>query len=362
MLAASVAAGLGSFALGETDLLRVAIVIVIVCLLTWLTCLLLPARLGTSYHTEPSEAPVNSTVRIGVETRIRRRMLPATLVCHPMAGPGLSTMSHLAVPGHRVRAGIQLDFSTTVHRRGLHTVGPLEVTMRDPLGLVSARYVGRRTTTVLGLPRRYAVHNGWLDTVGVLYAGESAAAENLEGEPDVGVREHRPEDGLRRIHWRTSARTGRLMTRLDHPESDRSAVIAYESRASLHRAETFEATLEVVGSLGTALLEQGWAVRLVDSTGEHHAPAGGWSRASLLRFLALAEAVDGPDAPALPADRAPVLMVTTQAPRRPELTARTIVIPLPGTSGTPEPGVHRLAPGTSAADLLGNPPRTEATL
>lgn len=360
MLAASVAAGIGSFALGETDLLRVAIIIVIVCLLTWLLCVLLPARLRTSFHTEPAEAPVDSVVRLSVDTRVRRPMLPATVVCHLIADPALSTMNHLAVPGRRVRAGIPLGFSTTVLRRGVHTAGPLEVTMRDPLGLVSARYVGTRTTTVLGLPRRYSVDPGWLDTIGVLYAGQSTTSENLEGEPDVGVREHRPEDGQRRIHWRTSARTGRLMTRLDHPESDRTAVVAYESRASLHRAETFEVTLEVVASLAAALLDQGWGVRLVDSVGERHAPGGGWSTGSLMRFLALAEPVDGGDAPALPADRTPVLMVTTQVPRRPELVAQTIVVALPGTPVSKAPAVHTLADGGSAADLLGNPPRIEA--
>ena len=362
MLAAALAAGLGSFALGETDLLRVAIVIVIVCALTWLLALLLPARVRTGYRLDPPEAPVDSHVQVHVDTRITRPMLPATVVCHAIAGPGLSSTNHLAVAGERVRRGIRLDFVTTVRERGIHLVGPLEVTMRDPLGLVSTRYLGPHRSSVLGLPRRHRVHSGWLQTIGILpLASDSSAQEGLEGEPDVGVREHRPEDGLRRIHWRTSARTGRLMTRLDHPESDRTAVIAFESRAAMHRASTFESTLEIVASLGVALLRQGWDLRLIDSAGEHRTAGAGWDAPALLRYLALAEPVERGTAPPLPADRTPVLLVTTDTQQhRPELVAQTILVPFPGTHANLAGGVDALSGGRSVADLLGAPPRAKA--
>ena len=363
MLAASLAAGLGSFALGETDLLRVAIVIVIVCVLTWLCALLLRARMRTSYRPDPSEASVDSIVRVRVDTRITRPMMPAAVVCHTVTGPGLSSTNHLAVPGDRARHGVRLDFTTTVQQRGVHTLGPLEATVRDPLGLVSTRYLGTQSTQILGLPRRHDVHPSWLHAMGSSpLSSDSTLDEGRDGEPDVGVREHRPEDGLRRIHWRTSARTGRLMTRLDHPQSHRTAVVAFESRQSMHRASTFENTLEIVASLGIALLHRGWDLRLVDSAGEHRAPGGGWEEPSLLRFLALAETIEGGTAPPIPADRALPLMVTTDHQQhRPGLMARTIVVPLPGTHARLPAEVDALASGLSVADLLGAPPRTSVT-
>lgn len=359
MLAAALAAGLGSFALGETDLLRVSIVIVVVCVLTWACAFLLGARVRTEFRCEPPEAPVDSTVDVRVQTRITRPLMPAAAVCHVLTPAGLGDTNHFAVPAERLRRGIRLSFGTTVRERGVHTFGPLEVTMRDPLGLVGSRYLGTSHARIVGLPRRFAVHAAWLQTIGVEPLTPSMATEEgVEGEPDAAVREHRPEDGLRRIHWRTSARTGRLMTRLDHPEADKVAVIAYESRAHLHRGDTFERTLEIVASLAAALLRMGWDLRLVDSAGERPAPSGGWDTGALLRFLALTEPVTAGTAPPLPADRTPVLVVTTDLDEhRPEHAAQTIWVPLPGRHAAAPPGVDALTGGVSVAGLLGTPPR-----
>lgn len=361
VLAAALAAGLGSFALGETDLLRVAIVIVVVCLATWLVALALRVRVRSSFHVEPPEAPVGASVRIHAHARIRRPMMPGSAVCHALTDVHLADTGHLAVPGEQLRRGARLDFTTVVRARGVRTVGPLAVSLWDPLGLVTTRHVGGARTSVLGLPRRYRVHPDWLRSVGVLPgASDSSGEDGLAGEPDVGVREHRPEDGLRRIHWRTTARTGRLMTRQDHPESIRAATIAFDTRAVAHDPDTFERTLEVVASLGAALLRQGWDVRLIDSTGERRAPAGGWREPSLLRMLAIAQQLDGGVAPPLPADRTPALLVTTDATEhRPRLVAQTILIARSGAKLTPTTRVATLPDGASVAALLGAAPRLE---
>lgn len=362
-MAAAVAAGIGSFALGETDLLRVAIVIVVVCALTWFGARVLPTRLNVTCRTDPIEAPVGDDVRVLIDARATRAMMPASVVCHVVTEAGLSSTEHLAVPSSRLRSGIRLEFSTSVRSRGLHTLGPFEATMRDSLGLVSTRHLATERTSLLGLPRWYDVHPAWLRTINDLpWGGDVLTEEGMEAEPDVSIREHRPEDGLRRIHWRTSARTGRLMTRLDEPESERTVVLAFETRAGEHRADTFESTMQIVASLGIALLRAGWDIRIVTSVGERRAPRGAWEVSSLLRFLALAEPVPTGTAPPLPADRTPVILVTTRVTADTGSVARVIYVRTsPGAHRGLPPHANALLRGRSVADLLGAAPRQEAS-
>ncbi|WP_194291562.1 DUF58 domain-containing protein [Cumulibacter manganitolerans] len=354
---------MGALVLGETDLLRVAIVILVVCVLTWLLSLLLRTRVESTISAHPPDVPVGTATTVRVATRVRRPLLPAGVVCHAAVSEDLTPTGHLAVAAARARAGITLAFTTAPRSRGTHTVGPLEVTMRDPLGLVTTRATGRERLTVLGLPRWHDVHPGWLRVAGALPRFlDSRADRGLEGEPEVGVREHRAEDGLRRIHWRTSARVGRLMTRLDEPQSDRTATIGYESRSRLHRGATYELALEVVASLGMALLRDGFDVRLVDSTGEQQPPGGSWDPASLLRFLALAHPTTAGAAPALPATDGPSILITTEAPAPASPPAgRVIVVEPPGQRVVRRSGVGYVSNAGTVADVLGTAPRLQVT-
>lgn len=357
MLAAAVAACAGAVALGESDLLRVAIVILVVCLLSWLLWRLLPLRLSVRQPAHPVSVTTGSRTEIAVQVRVRHALLPSSVICRELTSAGLTDAGQLAVLGRRAAEGLTLRYGVSARARGAHVAGPLEVTLRDPLGLVT---VSRRTTgtvEVLGLPRCHAVHPGWLRVAGGIPSTHDLPEERGDSrEPDVGVREHRPEDGLRRIHWRSSARTGRLMARLDEPVATRIATIAYESRAEAHRGSSFENTVEIVASLAVALLRAGYELRLVDSSGT---TSGFTGPAELLRFLALATPTTGGSSVGLPGGEGPALLVCTSAPL-PEETTRGLVIVVeqgPARAGQPEtPGLPRLRHNGRPADLLSAAP------
>ena len=66
--------------------------------------------------------------------------------------------------------------------------------------------------------------------------GKKAAA-CAENEPDVTVREYRPGDPVRRIHWKLSAKTDRLLIRESMPEKEEAPVRAPESAGTDDTAE-----------------------------------------------------------------------------------------------------------------------------
>jgi uncharacterized protein (DUF58 family) len=137
----------------------------------------------------------------------RRGVVTVTEQLSGPAGDRLVTMPA------RVRGGLptRLSYLLPTDRRGVLTVGPLRVGRRDPLGLCA---VQRRLVP----PAQVLIRPQWHD----LAAIPLGAAPSLDGLLDTArhgsitfhaLREYRPGDELRRVHWRTSARLGELMVR-----------------------------------------------------------------------------------------------------------------------------------------------------
>lgn len=98
--------------------------------------------------------------------------------------------------------------------------------------------------------------------------GESAASPRmaLQGEDDVGVREYRIGDDLRRIHWRSTARTGETMVRQDEEPARRRALVLLDDRADGHAGTgsggSFEWSVTAVASVVHQLLAERFEVHL----------------------------------------------------------------------------------------------------
>ncbi|MBO2456321.1 DUF58 domain-containing protein [Actinomadura violacea] len=132
-------------------------------------------------------------------------------VAERVAGPGPAVVLPLGPARDRVR------YLLSAPRRGAVEAGPLSLVRADPLGLV------RAVRPADDVPVRLLVHPRHHRLAAVPAAGgggrdtSSAAVRASEGA-FAGLREHVPGDDVRQIHWRTSARRGRLMVR-EHMDS-----------------------------------------------------------------------------------------------------------------------------------------------
>jgi uncharacterized protein (DUF58 family) len=88
-----------------------------------------------------------------------------------------------------------------------------------------------------------------------------------------GMREYVPGDDLRRIVWRASARTGRIMVReAEQGITDHITIILDTDRGAHSRdgeglSESFETGVRVAASLGVRHLREGYAVRVETNGG-----------------------------------------------------------------------------------------------
>jgi uncharacterized protein (DUF58 family) len=134
-------------------------------------------------------------------------------------------------------------------RRGLIEVGPLEISRRDPLGLVAVLRRYGDAVTVWVRPRVYEI-----------VAVPIGLSRSMDGRVDrvpqgtitfSALREYVVGDDLRHVHWRTSARAGELMIRENIDTSMPWLVVLLDDRVDAHdrTGETFEAACEAAASV-----------------------------------------------------------------------------------------------------------------
>jgi uncharacterized protein (DUF58 family) len=103
-------------------------------------------------------------------------------------------------------------------------------------------------------------------------SGESRARSvAVHGEDDAATREYRRGDDLRRVHWRSTARTGELMVRREEQPWDSRATVVLDTRSYAHRGEgptaSFEWAVSAVASVAMHLRGAGYKLRLVTGSG-----------------------------------------------------------------------------------------------
>jgi len=152
-------------------------------------------------------------------------------------------------------------------RTGRHSIGPLEVVVRDPLGLFrSTKLQLVKPVEVDVLPKvvEAVARKVWVLTrsTGVVRTREPGIGVEL-----FGVREYRPGDELRRIVWRTLASAGRLSVKEMERETYQSIVFVIEASPDMfygpYRATPFEHAATIIASITSYLARRGDLVSTV---------------------------------------------------------------------------------------------------
>lgn len=122
---------------------------------------------------------------------------------------------------------------TLCTRRGRFRLGPTTLISGDPFGIVRLRRKVASSAEILVYPQAVDLPDFKLPGAD-LPGGQATRARTFNASPNVStVREYAPGDSMNRIHWRSTARTGRLMVKdfeLD-PSADVYLVLDMQERA-----------------------------------------------------------------------------------------------------------------------------------
>ena len=154
--------------------------------------------------------------------------------------------------------------------RGVHRFGPLEARLGDPFGLFPRRIRVAPENEVVVYPAIHALlHNvpQWSGN-GV---AEAHRGQPVDVPPDVStIRDYAPTDGLSRIHWASTARTGHLISRTFDTGQSADLLIVLDLQRGVHAGTGIESSVEYAISLTASVvhgaIRRGQAVGLVTNT------------------------------------------------------------------------------------------------
>jgi uncharacterized protein (DUF58 family) len=280
LLAAGITAVLCGVLLGETDLVRAGVLAAAIPLVAAVVVHRSRLQVANRRGLEPRRVASGDTVTVNL-TITNRSVLPTGALMLEDQLPGRITGRARFVvdslSGHEART---VSYRIPSLGRGRYRVGPLRIRLGDPFRMIELTRSFSTTTEFLVTPRidrLPAVDPPRSDDLGGNAGSHSIGSH---GADDASTREYRIGDDLRKIHWRSTARTGQLMVRqAERPWRAHSTVlldlrsVAHESRAEDPEADgderaasSLEWAVSAAGSIGIQAMRAGRDVGLVADT------------------------------------------------------------------------------------------------
>jgi uncharacterized protein (DUF58 family) len=168
--------------------------------------------------------------------------------------------------GERARAAYRVPTG----RRGRYALGPITLTITDPFGLARRSWPTGPAEEITICPRVHELRPppgapGRLRSASPFAVRFHAPA--IDGEEFLTLREYEVGDDLRRIHWRSTARTGELIVREDEAQWQPRAVVLLDTRPSAHDETSFEAAVEAAASVVSRLARSVLPVEVLTTDG-----------------------------------------------------------------------------------------------
>ncbi len=190
----------------------------------------------------------------------------------------------LGITGRRV-----WTLQAPCRRRGLYQLGPSWIYGTDPFGLFRSVRSIDSSCSVLVYPPTVDL-TGLTLPAGQLLGGDRRQTGWHQTASHVSsVRDYRPGDPVRHIHWRSTAHVGKLMVKEFDVEPVADIWLFLDTDASVQRGDGDESTEEygvtVAASLARHFLAEGRAVGLVAVPGQHRVIPADRGQRQLIKLL-----------------------------------------------------------------------------
>lgn len=148
---------------------------------------------------------------------------------------------------------VEVRLEITPRRRGRLYFRTLQVACPDPLGLFRAIVPLPVEQSLLVLPRRYQVPDLSLAGTRKYQSGGVALASSIGDSGEfIGLREYRPGDPLRRIHWKSWAKVGKPIVKEYQDEFFVRHALVLDTFLAADTSRAFEDAVSLAASFACA--------------------------------------------------------------------------------------------------------------
>lgn len=267
LIAAGLTCCVVAFPLSEPDLLRVGLFLLIVPLVGLVVVTRTKFRIACARQLSAPRVAVGGATRVDLQLRNDSRVPTTVMMLEDQVPYALGAKPRFVIDRLEPAGTRRVNYELEPGMRGKYRIGPLALTLADPFGCVAVAHEFSSsqdlvvTPPITPLPQlRY--------TSARAHTGEyNARVLSAVGEVDIGTREYRHGDDLRKIHWRSTARTGELMVRQEQAGRTSRACLLLDTRASAHRGDpvtgSFEWSVAAVASMLVHLGSNNQPVELI---------------------------------------------------------------------------------------------------
>ncbi|MFD7303527.1 MULTISPECIES: DUF58 domain-containing protein [Streptomyces] len=270
-LAAGVAAAVCAYVLGQSDLLRVGLLLAVLPLVCATVLHRTRYRVAGSRRLSPARVPAAGEARVHLRVDNVSRLPTGLLMLQDRVPYVLGPRPRFVLD--RMEAGGRREVSYRVRSdlRGRYPLGPLQLRLTDPFGMCELTQSFSAHDTLTVVPRVEALPPVRLTGEATGYGEGRQRTLALAGEDDVIPRGYRYGDDLRRVHWRSTARYGELMVRREEQPQRSRCTVLLDTRGGAFRGagpdSAFEWAVAGTASVLVHMLERGFSVRLLTDTG-----------------------------------------------------------------------------------------------
>ena len=244
-------------------------------------------RLAVRRVARPATVGVGEPARVDIQVANRSNVRsPKLTLWEPVGDKGGAPMQLAPLgAGEAVSAAYRVPTS----RRGVVRTGPLRAERFDPLGLARRSNWLAGAGEVLVVPQQLTLAFPTAGSAGRLGEHLRMKSYGQSGTEFHSQREYIPGDDLRRINWKSSARSTTLIVRETTLEGVQRCTVVLDTLADSYDRDGFERAVTAAASVVAAASAAGIAARLVapglDLRGPDVAPLS-------LRWLATVEMGD----------------------------------------------------------------------
>ncbi|MDN3251912.1 DUF58 domain-containing protein [Streptomyces sp. MA25(2023)] len=270
-LAAGIAAAVCAYVLGQSDLLRVGLLLGVLPLVCATVLYRTRYRVAGSRRLSPGRVPAGSEARVHLRVENVSRLPTGLLMLQDrvpyVLGPRPRFVLDRVEPGGRR----EVSYRVRSDLRGRYPLGPLQLRLTDPFGLCELTRSFSTYDTLTVTPRVEALPPVRLSGEAKGYGEGRQRSLALAGDDDVIPRGYRYGDDLRRVHWRSTARYGELMVRREEQPQRARCTVLLDTRGGAFEGagpdSAFEWAVSGAASVLVHMLERGFSVRLLTDTG-----------------------------------------------------------------------------------------------
>jgi len=197
-------------------------------------------------------------IRIDLEVEPTSTIAPPTLVAHERPGRLGERRVQLHRVEHRRFAG---GYELRAVPRGRYAFDAVRLTVQDPFGLACVELVQGEPQALVVYPRLVALERLFSEGGAHAQDGRRLLLRRPTGYELHSVREYVEGESLRKVHWRSTAKRGRLMVKeLEDAPRDEVAVLLDGYGVV---GENYEVAVRAAGSILQAHLRRGRRCALV---------------------------------------------------------------------------------------------------